>query len=282
MRDTAEHTPAGSGEKSSFPIVPALVAGAVALTVIAGAVYWFRAPILDAITSTRDAIVSTLGLGVVPIVAWLAVFAFALGWRCGWFRRYGLWLGSVVLLAAALGALAFFTPANGALSAFTLGGEVSLGGRAGQAVVGPTAWLGSLRLFAVIAIGVAVAAPFVAVAVVVGLGRAALFCWVALAFANSAIAAKLRERRQKKEQSQDMPQGYDQNAQFAYSSPPGYGGRSRSSIRAWLGISGGRRRRRRHGVVPVRRPHFGHFARRSRRRPTPLTRAPSRTPAAAT
>ena len=223
MRDTAEHAPAGSGEKSSFPIVPALVAGAVALFVIAGAVYWFRAPILDAITSTRDAIVSTLGLGVVPIVAWLAVFAFALGWRRGWFRRYRLWLGSVVLLAAALGALAFFTPANGALSAFTLGGEVSLGGRAGQAVVGPTAWLGSLRLFAVIAIGVAVAAPFVAVAVVVGLGRAALFCWVALAFANSAIAAKLRERRQKKEQSQDMPQGYDQNAQFAYSSPPGYG-----------------------------------------------------------
>ena len=223
MQDTFEHAPAGGGEKSSFPIVPALVAGVVALSVVAGAVYWFRAPILDAITSARDAIVSSLGLGVVPIVAWLAVFAFALGWRRGWFRHYRLWLGSVVLLAAALGALAFFTPASGALSAFTLGGEVSLGGRAGQAVVGPTAWLGSLRLFVVMAIGVAVAAPLVAVAVAVALGRSALFCWVALAFASSAIAAKLRERREKNEQSQEEPQAYGQDAQFAYSSPPGYG-----------------------------------------------------------
>ena len=224
MQDTFEHDPAAAGgEKSSFPIVPALVAGVVALSVIAGVVYWFRAPILDAITSARDAVVSALGVGVVPIVAWLAVFAFALVWRRGWFRHYRLWLGSVVFLAAALGALAFFTPASGALSAFTLGGEVPLGGRAGQAVVGPTAWFGSLRLFAVIAIGVAVAAPFVAVAVAVGLGRAALFCWVALALASSAIAAKLRERRQKNEQSQEVPQGYEQNAQFAYSSTPGYG-----------------------------------------------------------
>ncbi len=224
MQDTFEHAPAGGGgEKSPFPIVPALVAGVVALSVVAGVVYWFRAPILDAITSARDATISALGLGIVPIVAWLAVFAFALGWQRGWFRRYRLWLGSVVLLAAALGALAFFTPASGALSAFTLGGEVSLGGRAGQSVVGPTAWLGGLRLFAVTAIGVAVAAPLVAVAVAVALGRAALFSWVVLAFASNAIAAKLREHREKNEQSKEMSQAYGQDDQFAYSSPPGNG-----------------------------------------------------------
>ena len=224
MRETAEHAPAVEGhETTSFPIVPAAVAVAVALFVVAGVVYWFRAPILDAITSAKDAIVSTLGLGVVPTVAWLMVFAFALGWRREWFRHYRLWLGSVAFLAATLGALAFFSPAEGTLGAFTLGGEVSLGGRAGHAVVGSTVWLGALRLFAVIAVGVAVVAPPVAVAVAFGLGRAALFCWVAMVFAASSIAAKLRERRQRKnEQSPEISQGDEQDAQLAYSAPPGY------------------------------------------------------------
>ncbi len=225
MQETAENAPAsGGGTTTSFPIVPVAVAGAVALSVIAGVVYWFRAPILDAITSARDAIVSTLGLGVVPIVAWLAVFAFALGWRREWFRSYRLWLGSVAFLAAALGAMAFFSPAEGTLAAFTLDGEAPLGGRVGQAVVGTTAWLGALRLLAVIAVGVAVVAPPVAVAVAFGLGRAALFCWVAVAFAASTMAARLRERRQRKnEQSSGISQGDEQDAQLAYSSPPGYG-----------------------------------------------------------
>ena len=224
MRDTAEHVSVAEGrEAASFPIVPAAVAVAVALFVVAGVVYWFRAPILDAITSARDAIVSTLGLGVVPTVAWLGVFAFALGWRREWFRHYRLWLGSVAFLAATLGALAFFTPSGGSLAAFTLGGEVSLGGRVGQAVVGSTVWLGALRLFAVTAVGVAVVAPPVAVAVAFGLGRAALFCWVAMVFAASSIAAKLRERRQRKnEQSPEISQGDEQDAQLAYSAPPGY------------------------------------------------------------
>ena len=180
MRDTAEHVPAAEGrEATSFPIVPAAVAVAVALFVVAGVVYWFRAPILDAITTAEDAIVSTLGLGVVPVAAGLAVLALALGWRRGWFRYYRLWLGSVVLLAASLGAMAFFTPSGGSLAAFTLNGEVSLGGRVGQAIVGPTAWLGVLRIMAVAAVGVAVVSPPVAVAAAFGLGRAALFCWVA-------------------------------------------------------------------------------------------------------
>lgn len=224
MQETVENAPASGGGTTSFPIVPVLVAGAVALSVIAGAVYWFRAPILDAITSGRDAIVSALGLGVVPVVAWLAVFAFALVWRREWFRSYRLWLGSVAFLAAALGAMAFFSPSGGSLAAFTLGSEVSLGGRVGQAIVGPTAWLGALRLFAVIAVGVAVVAPPVAVAVAFGLSRAALFCWVAVAFAASSMAAKLRERGQRKsEQSSEVSQGDEQDAQFAYSPPPGYG-----------------------------------------------------------
>ena len=225
MRETAEHAPAAEGrETTSFPVVPAVVAAAVALFVVAGVVYWFRAPILEAITSARDSIVSTLGLGVVPTVAWLAVFAFALGWRREWFRHYRLWLGSVAFLVASLGALAFFSPAEGTLGAFTLGGEVSLGGRAGQAVVGSTVWLGALRLCAVIAVGVAVVAPPVAVAVAFGLGRAALFCWVAVAFAASAMAAKLREhRRRKNEQSPEVSRGDERDDQFAYSAPPGYG-----------------------------------------------------------
>ena len=228
MRDTAEHVPAAEGrEATSFPIVPAAVAVAVALFVVAGVVYWFRAPILDAITSARDAIVSMLGLGVVPIAAGIAVLAFALVWRRGWFRHYRLWLGSVVLLAASLGAMAFFTPSGGSLAVFTLDGEVSLGGRVGQAIVGPTAWLGVLRLMAVAAVGVAVVSPPVAVAVAFGLGRAALFCWVAAAFAASAVAARLRERRQgKNEQSPEISQGDEQDAQLAYSALPGYPARA--------------------------------------------------------
>ncbi len=241
MQETAEHVPASGGQTTSFPIVPVAVAVAVALSVIVGVIYWFRAPILDAITSARDAIVSTLGLGVVPVAAGIIVLAFALGWRRGWFRHYRLWLGSVVLLAAALGAMAFFSPAGGALAAFTLGGEVSLGGGVGQAIIGPTAWLGALRLFAVIAVGVAVIAPPVAVVAAFGLGRAALFCWVAVGLAASAMAARMRERRERREEadplSEQMEQSYDQDSEHAYPASMGYGVAASPSYGTAMGSS---------------------------------------------
>ena len=255
MRETAEHAPAAEGhETTSFPIVPAAVAVAVALSVFAGVVYWFRAPILDAITSAREAIVSTLGLGVLPTVAWLGVFAIALGWRRGWLRHYRLWLGSVAFLAATLGALAFFSPAEGALAAFTLGGESSLGGGVGQAVVGSTVWLGALRLFAVIAFGVAVVAPPVAVAVAFGLGRAGPVLLGGRGIRGQRHGCKLEGASAAEERAVTGDFARRRSGRTVCLLVAS-GLRRRACIRARRGNSGGGRLPLQNGILPVRWSH---------------------------
>ena len=234
MSNTDEHVPdaasnaspaASKANSASGLIVPAVVAGAVALFAAAAAVYVFRGPILDALAAVRDGIFGTFGLGIFPALAWLAVFAFALGWRRGWFRHWRLWLGSVALLAFTLGLLAFFRPAEGALAAFTVGGEVSLGGRAGQAVIGPIVWLGVIRLLAVFVAGAFIAAPPVAIAASVVLGRAAVLCWVGIVVVANAIAALFRNRRKDDERPDDAqpPGDYAPSyAEPAYADTAGY------------------------------------------------------------
>ena len=128
-------TSQAAGRPSSLLYVGA-AASVILIAAAGGAAYWFRNPIGDFFISIKDAVISTLGLGIAPIALWLAVFAFTLVLRRAWFRRVNFWLSSIALVALIMGIMAFFQPIQGALAFFTLDGDVSLGGNVGKAIIG--------------------------------------------------------------------------------------------------------------------------------------------------
>ncbi len=144
--------------------------------------YWYWPDINAAYLSARRAVLSVLGLGIAPVAAWGAAFLVALARQRAWFSRPTLWVGSLALLALVLGMLSFFQPTQGALGAFTLHGQVSLGGRVGEALGGSPAWLGVLKLLGIFIAGMWVVAPALTADIGVALGRLllALYAYVAL------------------------------------------------------------------------------------------------------
>ena len=140
---------------------------AIVVATAGGAIYWFRDPAMK-----------PLGLGILPVAMWLAVLLWALDSRRSWFHRHNMWLGSLALVALALGIMAFFQSSSGALAGFTLDGEVALGGKVGEAIIGSGGFLGALRLLGIFVAGVAVTAPPLAVDAAVGLGRLAVYSYV--------------------------------------------------------------------------------------------------------
>ena len=124
--------------------------------------YLFRESIADSYFAVKDAVVTTVGLGVLPIGLWLAVLSWALLARRSWLRYVNLWVSSLAFVVVALGAFAFFEPYRGGLAAFTLGGDVSLGGEVGTGIIGSSGWLGGLHLTGIFLAGVAVGAPSLA------------------------------------------------------------------------------------------------------------------------
>ncbi len=160
--------------------------------------YWYRADIAAAYLSARRAVLSVLGLGIAPVAAWGAAFLVALARQRAWFSRPTLWVGSLALLALTLGMLSFFQPARGTLGAFTLNGQVSLGGRVGEALGGSPAWLGALKLLGIFVAGMWVVAPALTADIGVALGRLllALYAYLALGvkWLLSALAYLYRYR----------------------------------------------------------------------------------------
>ena len=120
--------------------------------------YWLIGPVSNLVSSAWDAAVHGLGLGVFVAIIWLGTFAWALAARRAWFGRTGLWLGSVALVALSLGFMAFFDSYQGFLAHFTQQGDVSLGGRAGQAIIGTATWQGVWRLLGILVVGAALTA----------------------------------------------------------------------------------------------------------------------------
>ena len=145
-----------------------LLAGLVAA---AAAVYWYWASIVETYSTIREDILSRLGFGVVAVGLWICVFGFALAVRRSWFIHYRLWLASPFLLAFILGALSYSTSFQGPLSAFTLGGDVSLGGTVGYAITGDVDWQGWIRLGGLLVIAGFIASPRGSLIVVSALGR---------------------------------------------------------------------------------------------------------------
>ena len=182
--------------KVSIPDVSARRAGvalaAVLVAAVGGLSYWFRASLADFFSSAWDGVLTTLGLGIIPVVLWLAVFAWALKARRSWFARANLWLGSVALMVLTLGILGFFKPSDGVLSEFTLDGDVSLGGDVGRAIIGSASWLGVLRLLGILIAGVAVTSPPLAADLAMVFGRLAMHAYVFLVVAARGVVVAAR------------------------------------------------------------------------------------------
>lgn len=152
MRRSNSETDSTSTRREVKRLLLLLLGVAVAVSVA-----WFALTVVGSAVSgsgsgPRESILRTVGFGSVLIAGWAAVFIFALAFRRDWFRRYNLWLASVALIVAAIGALAFLSPSEGLLGWFALEGRVTPGGELGNLIIGSQGWTGLLRVFAALAV----------------------------------------------------------------------------------------------------------------------------------
>ena len=165
-----------------------------------GVVYWSRETVASGLTFAFEAVATTFGLGMVPTALWLAVFLAVVAFKRSWFRRYNFWVASIFYLAFVLGVLAFFRPYYGPLAAFSLHGDVTLGGQVGDAVAGPVASLAVLRVLAALVAGTVIASPHLSLFLVVALGRVAVYLYVfSVVAVKSTVSALSRMYRFKPE-----------------------------------------------------------------------------------
>ena len=82
-----------------------LAVGLFVLAVVGVAAYLVLEPVRDLLTSVRVEILSALGLGVVPVGAWLAVLAAAALLKREWLHPewWRLWIASAALVALIVG-----------------------------------------------------------------------------------------------------------------------------------------------------------------------------------
>ena len=141
-----------------------LAVGLFVLAVVAIAAYLVLEPLRDLISSVRVEILSAVGLGVVPVGAWLAAFAATALLKREWLhpKWWRFWIASAALVALMVGIMAFFEPVYGLLGRFTLGGDVSLGGGAGNTIIGRMSLTGVLRLVGIFVLGLVILSPRVA------------------------------------------------------------------------------------------------------------------------
>ena len=172
----------------------------IALGAAGGLVFFYLDTILDSVQSAyfsaESAVLTTFGLGVIPLALWLVAFGWVLRYRRRWFRRANLWVGSMALVAGLIGALDFFEAEIGAFGEFTMKGEVSLGGDVGAAVAGPVAWLGVLRVVALLFVGASIAMPALALDLAVRARKLTVLTYGFAIFATTnALATAARVRR---------------------------------------------------------------------------------------
>ena len=166
---------------------------AVAAAAVAGAsVYLSRTELSEFFNTGRDRTLSALGMGVIPLALWAALLIFATVRRRSWLSHPRLWISSLGLVAVAMGSLAFFHPYDGALGWFSLYGKSTLGGYAGDAIIGSANWVGTLRLFGVFLLTVAIASPALAIDLALIVRQGALYVYVLAFMATGAGARKLR------------------------------------------------------------------------------------------
>ena len=190
--------------KNPFRIGLRPIIGASLALIAAGsfAVYWFWFILLHWFTTTgpqiypasKEAVLSNLGLGLLPIALWVSAFLVALAFRRSLFRHYRAWLASAAFLGVVLGTLSLNQVDTGLLSWFTLGGVVTLGGFVGDTIAGPAGIQAITRLTALGVLGLVILAPAFALAVSVISGRLALYVYVLLVVALKAVSKMYRSK----------------------------------------------------------------------------------------
>jgi DNA segregation ATPase FtsK/SpoIIIE-like protein len=182
---------------TSWTTISAVVV--VLVAVVATAVYLSWTPIEDSVVSGRDRVLTTVGLGVVPIALWVVVLVGVAVTKRQWIiSKPNLWLSSLGLVALTLGVFSYFEPFDGAFAWFSLYGQNTLGGQVGDAIIGSQSWLGTLRLFGVFILTVAVASPALAADVALIIGQGFVYLYIMSMVAIKSLIQKLQNRNDKK------------------------------------------------------------------------------------
>ncbi len=133
-------------------LVSSAVILAIAVVAVAGV---FHAQIIDGFVNARDSLVRTFAFGFLPTLIWAMALALAV-----WKRRHLLvrrywnrWAAGLVGTVVVWGGMGYLIGYEGILN------EVSLGGEIGQAIKGPSDILGGVRLLALAALAITIAAP---------------------------------------------------------------------------------------------------------------------------
>ncbi|MFQ5925130.1 MAG: DNA translocase FtsK [Dehalococcoidia bacterium] len=125
------------------------------LVVVVGLLFYFRAPVISALGTAWESVISFFGVGLIlPAAAILLLGWMLWRWRIpGFLGGWNRWLGGIAFSVALFGLLAFFRPPGGIL------GEVTWGGDLGRAILGTPGPLGALRLVAIGLAGTFLLAP---------------------------------------------------------------------------------------------------------------------------
>ena len=185
---------------TSWTTITAVVA--VLVAIIATTVYLSWTPITDSVASSRDRVLSTVGLGVVPAALWvIALIAVAVRKRKWILSKPNLWLSSLGLVALLMGMFSYFAPYDGAFGWFSLYGQSTLGGQVGDAIIGSATWVGTLRLFGIFILMVAVASPALAVDITLIIGQGAVYIYI---MAVVGIKSLIQKRQNAKDSASEI------------------------------------------------------------------------------
>ena len=179
---------------TSWTTITAIVV--VFTAIIATTVYLSWTPITDSVVSGRDRVLTTVSLGIVPIVVWfVALIGIAFMKREWIISKPNLWLSSLGLVALAIGAFSFFEPYDGAVGWFALNGQITLGGQVGDAIIGSQSWIGTLRLFGIFILTVAVASPALAADIALIIGQGSVYLYIMAVVGIKSLVKKIQNRK---------------------------------------------------------------------------------------
>lgn len=180
---------------------------AVLVAIIGTTVYLSWTPITETVIGARDRILATLGLGLIPALIWMAAIITVAVKRRHWIiTRPNLWLSSLGVVFLAMGIFAYFQPYDGLLGWFSLYGQHTLGGHVGDAIIGSTSWVGTLRLFALFLLTVAVASPTLAAEIGMILGQGCVYAYLIAFMGLRTLIRNRQNARQSKPETSIPPE----------------------------------------------------------------------------
>ena len=179
---------------TSWTTIAAIVV--VFTAIIATTVYLSWTPITDSVVSGRDRVLTTVSLGIVPIVVWFVALIGVAFMKREWIiSKPNLWLSSLGLVALAIGAFSFFEPYDGAVGWFALNGQITLGGQVGDAIIGSQSWIGTLRLFGIFILTVAVASPALAADIALIIGQGSVYLYIMAVVGIKSLVKKIQNQK---------------------------------------------------------------------------------------